>query len=56
MQTPEEGSQESQPAAVSGEALTAKLNEAAEGNATDGNAVSQDFFQVCTVEFCVGSC
>ncbi|KAI5454132.1 hypothetical protein NCC49_005122 [Naganishia albida] len=45
MQTPEEGSQEPQPAAVSGEALTAKLNEAAEGNATDGNPVSQDFFQ-----------
>ncbi|KAJ9092879.1 hypothetical protein QFC20_007252 [Naganishia adeliensis] len=45
IQTPEEGSQESQPAAVSGEALTAKLNEAAEGNAADRDAVPQDFFQ-----------
>lgn len=48
IQTPEEGSQESQPAAVSGEALTAKLNEAAEGNAADRDAVPQDFFQVST--------
>ncbi|GHJ84110.1 hypothetical protein NliqN6_0512 [Naganishia liquefaciens] len=43
LQTPEDGVQE-QPAAVSGEALTAKLNEAAEDTA-DPNAVPQDLFQ-----------
>ena len=45
LQTPEDGVQEQQPAAVSGEALTAKLNAAAE-DTTDSNAAPQDFFQV----------
>jgi hypothetical protein len=45
IQTPDEGLQEQQPAAVSGEALTAKLNEAAVDSA-DRNAVPQDYFQV----------
>ncbi|KAJ9111087.1 hypothetical protein QFC19_001285 [Naganishia cerealis] len=45
LQTPEEGSQEPQATAVSGEALTAKLNEAAEGTSANQDPAPQDFFQ-----------